>query len=101
MVVGPLAEISVLPHALSEAYLNLVANWALWNGPLDSALRHIAESAAAALDVERVGIWTFSEDRSALTLLCQFDRRHNEHLHGSELRQSAFPHYFASLERSR
>jgi diguanylate cyclase (GGDEF)-like protein/PAS domain S-box-containing protein len=101
MVVGPLAEISVPPHALSEAYLNLVANWALWNGPLDSALRHIAEAAAAALDVERAGIWTFSEDRSALTLLCQFDRRHNEHLHGSELQQSAFPNYFASLERSR
>jgi len=101
MLIGQSADAPHLSHHLSSQYLDLIRNWELWNSPLDSALRLIAEFSTRALNLQRAGIWAFSEDRRSLTLLCQFDRQHGEFSHGAEINQRTYPHYFASIESQR
>ena|GEM_PF-472130 len=101
MLIGQADAPPHLSHHLSSLYLDLIRNWELWNSPLDSALRMIVEFSTRALNLQRSGIWTFSEDRRALTLLCQFDRRHDEFNHGAEIGQGSYPQYFAALSAQR
>lgn len=101
MLIGQSADAPHLSHPLSSQYLDLIRNWELWNSPLDSALRLIVEFSTRALNLQRAGVWAFSEDRRSLTLLCQFDRQNGEFSHGAEISQHAYPDYFASIETDR
>ena len=66
--------------------------------PLDQVFCRACELSAQALAVERVGIWLFIDDRSALRCVNLFERTKREHSAGSVLRVADFPTYFASLD---
>ncbi len=65
--------------------------------PLDAVFRRACELAAGALAVERVGVWLFIDDRTALRCANLFERSTGEHSAGALLRVADFPTYFASL----
>lgn len=70
-------------------------------GDLDSCLRLATETAARTLEVERVSVWLFNDDRSRLICEDLFERSHGRHSSGQELEAAAYPRYFAALEHGR
>ncbi|HEX7900077.1 MAG TPA: PAS domain-containing protein [Planctomycetota bacterium] len=64
---------------------------------LGSALREITRVAAEALEVERVSIWLFNADKTALRLQTLFLRSAGRHTEGVELKVSDYPAYFKAI----
>jgi signal transduction histidine kinase/HPt (histidine-containing phosphotransfer) domain-containing protein len=62
-----------------------------------SALQHILEVAATALDVERVGVWIYSADCKVLKCKALFDRGACAHTSGRVLAAQDYPAYFQAL----
>jgi signal transduction histidine kinase len=67
------------------------------DAPLNLAFCLACETAASVLGVERVGVWLFVDDRTALRCASLFERSKREHSSGTILRVADFPTYFASL----
>ena len=75
---------------------------ALMSSPdLAAALDKITEVVARTLEVERVGVWLYGEDRTSIVLrhLCQSGRASEER--GTSLTASQYPRYFKALSGSR
>ena len=68
---------------------------------VDAALREAAGTACEALGTDRVGIWLFNEDRSALACRVLYDRASRSLLSGPEFARAAYPAYFKLLEEER
>jgi diguanylate cyclase (GGDEF)-like protein len=68
---------------------------------LGDAFARITETAGKTLDVERTGIWLFSDDRSKL--VCHSLYRHSlaRHMAGPEIDTGAYPVYLRALAGSR
>lgn len=65
------------------------------------AFQRICEIAADTLEVERVGVWLLSEDRSQLRCVNLFERSRREHSVGPALNVADFPVYFAAIRERR
>lgn len=65
---------------------------------MDVALRAITETAADALDIDRVSVWLMDDSRRKLVCEDLFDRRQTEHSEGAVLESHQYPAYFAALE---
>src|SRR5262249_55921540 len=65
--------------------------------PLDAVFRRACELSAAALNIERVGVWLFIDDDTVLRCANLYERSKGEHSAGTLLRVSDFPTYFSSL----
>ena len=85
----------------NSVLVDLARRPAIHAGDLLPALREIAESAAAMLDVERVGIWFFTPDRSAIRCHELFERTSQAHTSGTELTAVRYPVYFKALDTER
>lgn len=68
---------------------------------LDTILREVTESVARCLDVERVSVWRFSEERDALVCVVLYELSKSAHECGSVLEKDDYPAYFASLSAQR
>ena len=66
-----------------------------------SIVRHVTETAAKTLGVERVGVWLFSDDGSVLRCVDLYLLSSGRHLSGHELKVNEFPSYFVALENER
>jgi len=67
----------------------------------DAAMRHVAETAAVALGVERVGVWAFRRGQSRSECLCEFDASAGTFASGDVLEVERFPNYFRELAARR
>ena len=85
----------------NEALLALAKSGTLAEGDLRGALREITETAAHILDIARVGVWLFDEDRARITCRDLFLSDSGVHEQGATLACRDFPDYFAALERDR
>ena len=65
--------------------------------PLIRVIARACELATAAIHVERVGVWLYVENNTALRCADLYERSKNEHSLGALLRVADFPTYFASL----
>ncbi len=65
--------------------------------PLIRVIARACELATAAICVERVGVWLYVENNTALRCADLYERSKNEHSVGALLRVAEFPTYFASL----
>jgi two-component system, cell cycle sensor histidine kinase and response regulator CckA len=100
---------AVLPHAFAEdrwrafesARLRLARQSVAGGGSLPAALRNASEEAARVLDLDRVGIWLFVDDRRAIRCFDLFERGRAAHSEGAILRAADFPAYFRTLEERR
>ncbi|MDJ0832766.1 MAG: ATP-binding protein, partial [Gammaproteobacteria bacterium] len=84
-----------------EKYQNALMEWSGVNYKnLDEAFRKATEISADTLDVSRVSIWLFSDERSAIE--CQDMYSQDEgHSSGQELKRVHYPKYFTAMEMGR
>jgi diguanylate cyclase (GGDEF)-like protein len=80
------------------ALLSIARSWKTYESDVDVALRAITETAADALDIDRVSVWLIDETRTRLVCEDMFDRRKTEHSDGLVLDAREYPAYFAALE---
>lgn len=73
----------------------------LETGDVAAARREIAEAAANALQVKRVGIWIFSDDNTRLRCIELHDGGGSGYGPGMELSAADYPAYFAALAKDR
>lgn len=85
----------------NEILVNLSKNKLLLSGDLAATMNLITETAAGALDVDRVGIWLFNEDRTCIACRDLYDRQTGRHSAGLELHARDCPVYFKTLEQDR
>lgn len=81
--------------------LELTKSVAIDAGDTQRAFQEICRSAALALDVARVSIWSYDRAREAIVCEALFEREHDRHSSGLVLHQRDFPAYFAYLREER
>jgi two-component system sensor histidine kinase/response regulator len=77
-----------------EAVFRAATSDAVSSGDFAAAAKVLTEIAAEALDVDQVGIWLFSEDRSELTCRDLFRRKPGRHSADLVIFTKDFPRYF-------
>ena len=78
--------------------LALTQSKSIISGDLHQAFQAITETASRVLEVERVSIWLFREDRSAILLQDLYEGSKQQHSAGTVLQADLFPAYFQALE---
>ncbi len=68
---------------------------------LEAALQTLTTVASRTLQVERVSIWIFSDDRHSIRCACLYLRSTDSFERGKALTAQDFPRYFAALQDSR
>ncbi|MCI0340337.1 MAG: ATP-binding protein [Planctomycetales bacterium] len=81
------------------ALVTLTRDRALQSGDLQEVLRHMTEVDAHTLGVERVSVWRYSPDGSAIRALELFELSRGRHSSGTELLTRDYPSYFRALAR--
>ena len=87
--------------AQSDALTDLTTRYTSPGEGFDERLRSILPLAAAALRVDRLGLWRFADERSTIRcsgLYCQSAERYDS---GQVLHRRDAPTYFAAIERDR
>ena len=64
---------------------------------LTATFQETCRIAAEAIGVERVGIWLFVDEQSAIRCACLYERSKQRHSEGAVLRVADFPGYFEHL----
>ncbi|MBD2469375.1 GAF domain-containing protein [Nostoc sp. FACHB-145] len=73
----------------------------LQRGNLKATLQEITEVVARTLLVNRVGVWLYNQERTAIECLDVYDIGKNEHSSGQVLLKVNYPNYFLNLETER
>lgn len=93
--------------AEAQRYQQTLALLSLWRtdtfkqGHFHETLREITRVAAETLQVARVGVWLFSEDRTKLQCINLYDGATQQYSSGAELLAGQYPIYFQALEKNR
>jgi diguanylate cyclase (GGDEF)-like protein/PAS domain S-box-containing protein len=88
-------------HAQHSALANLATHEAIQQGDLEAALRAITETAGRTLEIERVSIWLYDEERTRIRCIDLYERGMHRHSSGAELVAKDYPSYFKALEEDR
>ena len=86
-----------IQRALSE----LARSPQVYGGNLQDAFQTITRVAAECLHVERVSIWFFTGDRSAIQCAALYQLAMQKHSQGMVLREVDYPKYFQELDTER
>ena len=79
--------------------LELTRSEAIISGDLRPAFQAITETASRVLAVERVSIWLFQQNRSAIQLEDLYEVANGAHSAGTVLQASQYPSYFQALQQ--
>ena len=79
--------------------LELTRSEAIISGDLQRAFQAITETASRVLEVERVSIWLFQQNWSAIQLEDLYEVANGAHSTGAVLRASQYPSYFQALRQ--
>ncbi|HXV74811.1 MAG TPA: PAS domain-containing protein, partial [Candidatus Polarisedimenticolaceae bacterium] len=85
----------------NAALHELARSEALDSGDFDLFTRLAIQTAADVLDVDRIGVWLFNDDRSILRCESLYERGKDRFSTGLELQAAAYPRYFAALADGR
>ncbi|HJT18308.1 MAG TPA: EAL domain-containing protein [Thermoanaerobaculia bacterium] len=85
----------------NEVLVSLAKRHALHSGDLAQAIREINEETARTLQLDRVSVWLFTEDRESIRCADQYERAIDQHSNGEELPVANYPAYFRALESER
>jgi signal transduction histidine kinase len=88
-------------NAYESARLRLARLRVHGGASLRKVFQEATTLAARTLDVDRVSIWLFVDDRAAIRCFELYERTHDEHTEGTSIRRSDFPCYFHALEDRR
>ncbi|WP_193199686.1 sensor histidine kinase [Nostoc sp. MG11] len=81
----------------SRALAELANHRAVSDGDLETAFKVITETAANALEVERVSVWIYNGDRTKLQCVNLYERSKQRFTAGMELKRKDYPIYFKAL----
>jgi PAS domain S-box-containing protein len=70
-------------------------------GDLASSLREITEAAAQTLEIARVNIWLYDENRTKICCIDHYDLATGNHSSGLEIAAVDYPIYFQALDEER
>ena len=84
-----------------SALTDLTQSRSFQSSALMPTLQHITEMAARTLAVERVGIWRYADDRTAIQCMDLYELSRDCHAAETTLPVSSFPGYFDALVKSR
>ncbi|MBD2457250.1 PAS domain S-box protein [Nostoc sp. FACHB-87] len=84
-----------------QSLVQLARSQTFQTGNLQATLQEITEVAAKTLLVERVGVWLYTADNTAIECSNLYDVRKNIHISGQTLLKASYPNYFQSLEMER
>jgi len=87
--------------AQNAALMTLSKSRVLAEHGFESALCEIVTTAARTMHVERVGIWLFNHDRTAIRCVKLYEATEDCHSSGIEITAADYPHYFTALEENR
>ncbi len=83
-----------------SALTGLTQSRVFQSSDLLQTLQHIMEMAARTLDVERIGIWRYTDGRSAIHCIDRYELSHDHHVHGMTIAVASRPTYFHALSTS-
>jgi diguanylate cyclase (GGDEF)-like protein/PAS domain S-box-containing protein len=89
---------SALPQKQSSL-LALTQCPAIYNGDFDAAVMQITRTAGQILDIERFGIWLYSEHRTEFRQVDTYLLSQNCHSSGIKLLVTDYPDYFDQLDQ--
>ncbi len=92
---------SALLRRVQAGLLELSTNMDIYQGQLAESYRLITRVAAETIQVDRVSIWLFSEERRAIHCVDLYGQPDDRHSHGIELPADIFPQYFVELAKER
>jgi len=82
-----------------EAALNVLSRfYTLKPGDLESVLREITEVVARTLEVDRVNVWVYNGDRTAIECLDLFEQSAGRHSHGQVIKRAGHESYFNTVD---
>ncbi|MBW4678766.1 MAG: PAS domain S-box protein [Microcoleus vaginatus WJT46-NPBG5] len=84
-----------------QVLVELAKSRSLIQGDLQSVCRQVTETAAITLEVDRVSVWLYNEDRSMLHCFDAYELNANQHTLDDELAAVDYPIYFKALEQER
>jgi len=85
----------------NEAILAIAKSPSFDQGDLPQIFQAITEISADTLDIERVSIWLYDEERAYISCVDLFERTYNRHSSGARLDSISNPPYFQALEENR
>ncbi len=97
----PTAPHEIRRSAYESARLRLARLRVHGGASLRAAFRESTRLTAKTLDVDRVSIWLFVDERRAIRCFELYERASDEHSEGASIRREDFPRYFAALEERR
>ncbi len=83
-----------------QALTRLTRMQILQTADLQDTLKEITETVSRLMEVERVSVWRFNDDRNAITSLELFEASANRHSSGLTLYEQDFPGYFRAMAES-
>ncbi|MBD1938603.1 adenylate/guanylate cyclase domain-containing protein [Microcoleus sp. FACHB-68] len=84
-----------------QVLVELAKSRSLIQGDLQSVCRQVTETAAITLEVDRVSVWLYNEDRSMLHCFDLYELNANRHTLDDDLAAVDYPIYFKALEQER
>ena len=85
----------------SDSLLKLVKGKALYGGSPDESFGEITEAGAETINVERVSIWMYSEDRQSIQSMNLYELTPDRHSRNVVLSETDYPSYFAAMNEDR
>lgn len=83
-----------------SALIGLTQSRLFQSSPLMATLQHITEVAAKTLAVERISVWRYTDDRTAIQCVDLYILSRNRHLSEVTLQVASCPTYFQALATS-
>ncbi|RPH40055.1 MAG: PAS domain S-box protein, partial [Planctomycetota bacterium] len=84
----------------NSALITLARSGILQSGDLREALQKILPVIGETLNVARVSVWTFDEDRAHIRCILQHDLLSTPNITGKVLQAADFPNYFSAIQTS-
>lgn len=86
---------------LNESLLKISKLQAIDQGDLEISYSKITEGVATALSIERVSLWFYNDQHTAITCAKLYEKKDNKYSEGLELKAKDFPGYFKYLSEER
>lgn len=85
----------------NNAFIKLAKLSLLYQDDSEATLNKITEVSANTLDVGRVNIWLYNDDKSKIICIENYERYNKKHSKGLELVSTDYPNYFKALRKER
>ena len=97
-IMGILRERGRIVRKQNEMLMGLAKCKELYSGDLSDSFRIITEVTAHAVEVERVSVWLYGDNRSTIRCIDLYNMSTDSHSAGMVLAAADYPSYFKALE---